>query len=119
VETGKFDIMIGGSSQNITGSVTITVESTVKLPVVYTMDSTIGDLMEDPFASQYIGELMKGSFFASGDMEESLEEEGAISKEMMMAMMKYMPIRGAISFGNGTVRREDLLKVIDKLNNRE
>jgi beta-glucosidase len=81
------------------------------------MDSTIGDLMEDPFASQYIGELMKGSLFSSGDMEESLEEEGAISKEMMMAMMKYMPIRGTISFGNGTVRREDLLKVIDKLNN--
>jgi beta-glucosidase len=119
VETGEFDIMIGGSSQNITGSVTITVESTGKLPVVYTMDSTIGDLMEDPYASQYIGELMKGSFFASGDMEDSAEEEGAISKEMMMAMMKYMPIRGTISFGNGTVRREDLLKVIDKLNSNE
>jgi beta-glucosidase len=119
VETGEFELLIGRSSKNIACSKTITVESTVKLPVLYTMDSTIGDIMEDPFAKQYIGELMKGSFFASEDLEQAAEEEGAISKEMMLAMMKYMPIRGTISFGNGTVSREDLLNIIDKINSHQ
>jgi beta-glucosidase len=116
VETGEFEILIGSSSKDIKCSEIVKVESTVKLPVVYTMDSTIGDLMEDPNAMQYIGGLMKGSLFASEEMEHSSEEEGAVTKDMMMAMMKYMPIRGSISFGNGTVSREDLLNIIDKLN---
>jgi beta-glucosidase len=119
VETGEFELLVGGSSKNIACSKIITVESTVKLPMVYTLDSTIGDLMEDENAKQYIGEIMKGSLFAAGDMEAEAEGEGAISKEMMLAMMKYMPIRGTISFGNGSVSREDLLKVIDKLNNHK
>ena len=116
VETGAFELLIGGSSKNIACAKTITVESTIKLPIVYTLDSTIGDLMEDENARQYIGELMKGSLFAAGDMELEAEGEGAISKEMMLAMMKYMPIRATISFGNGSLTREDLLKVIDHLN---
>ena len=119
VETGEFEILIGSSSRSIECSAAIKVESTVKLPVVYTMDSTIGDIMEDPYTNQYIGELMKGSIFGQDDIEESSDSEGAISKEMMMAMVKYMPIRGTISFGNGTVSKEDLLKVIDKLNHNE
>ena len=119
VETGEFELLIGDSSKNIECSTTINVESTVKLPVVYTMDSTIGDLMEDPYTNQYIGELMKGSLFALEDMVQSSDKEGAISKEMMLAMVKYMPIRGTVSFGNSTVSREDLLKVIDKLNHHE
>jgi beta-glucosidase len=116
VETGEFELLVGGSSRNIACSKTITVESTVKLPVVYTLDTTIGDLMEDEKAKQYIGELMKGSFFAGGDVEVEAEGDGAISKEMIMAMIKYLPIRGTLSFGNGSVSREDLLKTLDQLN---
>ncbi len=119
VETGEFEILIGGSSRNIASSKTITVQSTVKLPITYTLDTTIGDLMEDEYAKQYIGELMKGSLFASGDMETESEEEGALSKEMMLAMIKYMPIRGTLSFGDGSVSREDLLKILDQLNERK
>jgi beta-glucosidase len=84
------------------------------------MDSTIGDLMDDPDASKYVNELLKGSVFFSTEEKDTHSENSAaseaISKEMMMAMMKYMPIRGSISFGNGSVSREDLLKLIDKLN---
>ena len=119
VETGEFELLIGGSSKNITCFETITVESTVKLPVTYTMDSTIGDLMEDENAKQYIGELMKGSLFASGDLEQETEEEGALSKEMMLAMIKYLPIRGTLSFGDGSVSRDDLLNIIEKINNQK
>jgi beta-glucosidase len=120
VETGEFDILIGKSSRDIVLSKIIEVQSTVKLPVVYTMDSTIGDLMDDPDASKYVNELLKGSVFFSTEEKDTHSENSAaseaISKEMMMAMMKYMPIRGSLSFGNGSVSREDLLNIIDKLN---
>jgi beta-glucosidase len=120
VETGDFEIMIGSSSKEIACTELITVESTVKLPVVYSMDSTLGDLMEDPYAAQFVNEFLKGSvFFSPEQAEEEQKSAGdeTITKEMMMAMLKYMPIRGSISFGNGSQSREDLLKLIDKINN--
>lgn len=116
VETGDFELLIGKSSRDIVCSKTIHVASTVKLPVTYTMDTTIGDLMEDPDAAKYLNELMKGSIFFQQEEEETTVAGEAISKEMMMAMIKFMPIRGSISFGNGAVKREDLLKIIDELN---
>ena len=120
VETGDFRIMIGKSSRDIVCTKDIRVESTVKLPFVYTLDTTIGDIMEDPKAKQYINELMKGSvLFSAGSEEDNSAASKAISQEMMMAMMKFMPIRGMISFGNGSVSMEDLLKIVDELNKQE
>ncbi len=119
VETGYYKIMIGKSSRNIVCTGKIKVESTVKLPVVYTMDTTMGDIMEDPQGKQYVGDLMKGSVFFSKEPEiEGPTASEAITQEMMLAMMKYMPIRGSISFGNGEINMEDLEKIIDKLNKR-
>ncbi|MBB2182445.1 glycoside hydrolase family 3 C-terminal domain-containing protein [Lachnospiraceae bacterium MD1] len=118
VETGEFEILIGGSSKDLPCSKTISVQSTVKLPVTYTMNTTIGDIMEDEYAKQYIGELMKGSMLTLGDTEQDSEEEGAVSKEMTMAMIKYSPIRGILSFGTGEISIEELHSIIDKLNKR-
>ena len=47
VETGEFRILIGKSSRDIQLEAAVTVESTVKIPVHYTMDTTFGDLMKD------------------------------------------------------------------------
>lgn len=119
VETGYFEIMIGKSSRDIVCAQKIRLESTVKLPVTYTLDSTIGDIMDEPQAKQYVEELMKGSILFHEEPKEESAASEAISQEMMMAMMKYMPLRGAISFGNGAVTPEDLKKIIDKLNKLE
>ncbi|NLK28810.1 MAG: glycosyl hydrolase [Clostridiales bacterium] len=119
VETGEFELLIGKSSRDIVFTKTIQVESTVKLPVHYTLDTTIGDLMEDPNTKPFISELMKGSaLFSDEPKEESTAASEAITKDMMMAMMKYMPIRGALSFGGGDMTVEDLKKIVDQLNNR-
>lgn len=115
VETGDFTIMIGRSSRDIPCSKTIHVESTVKLPVVYTLNTTLGDIMENPKAAEYVKELMKGSFLEEKKEESSVAAE-AISEEMTMAMMKYMPIRGALSFGNGKLTYEQLQGIVDQLN---
>ena len=47
VESGEFRILVGKSSRDIQLEETVTVESTVKLPVHFTLDSTFGDLMQD------------------------------------------------------------------------
>lgn len=117
VETGVFKIMIGKSSRDIVCTRDIRVESTVKLPMVYTMDTTIGDMMEDPGAKQYIDELMKGSVLFPQEPEESASPASeAMSGDMMAAMMKYLPIRGAISFNNGKVTMKELQTILDELN---
>jgi beta-glucosidase len=117
VETGEFELLIGKSSREIVVSKTIQVTGTVKLPVAYTLDTTLGDLMENPEAAQFLGGLMQGSIFSSMETEEESDAaKEAISKDMMMAMIKYMPLRAILSFGNGSVNRDDILNILAKLN---
>ena len=116
VETGAFDIMIGKSSRDIVLTKTVTVESTVKLPFVYTTDTTLGDIRKDPGAWELVNELFKGGFFS--DQPEGGESEAAgeaISDEMNNAMIEYLPLRGPISF-TGKVTMADVQALVDKLN---
>ena len=119
VETGEFDILIGKSSRDIVLSKTVTVESTVKIPFVYTTDTTIGDVMADPRAMEIVKPLLEKGIFGSEKKEEDGEAAAeAISNEMAAAMLKYMPLRGPVSFG-GHVSMRDIQKIVDKLNSLE
>jgi len=119
VETGEFDILIGRSSRDIVLSKTVTVESTVKIPFVYTTDTTMGDVMADPRAYEIVRPLMADGIFGSGEKEkDGGAASEAISDEMNAAMIKYMPLRGAVSFG-GNVSMRDIQKLVDKLNSLE
>ena len=48
VESGEFLIEIGSSSRDIRGKVSVAVESTVRMKVIFDKDSTVGDLMNNP-----------------------------------------------------------------------
>lgn len=116
VETGEFDILIGKSSRDIVLTKTVTVESTVKLPFVYTTDTTIGDVKRDPKAWAIAQDLIKGGIF--GEKPEASENGAAseaISEEMGAAMEEYLPLRGPISF-TGKVTMADVQALVDKLN---
>lgn len=115
VETGDFKIMIGKSSREIICSKEIRVESTVKLPIIYSMDTTIGDMADDPKAKCYIDSLLKDNVLFTVESE---KENSTAFDAMMIAMMKYMPIRGLMSFGNGSISVKDLHNIIDELNER-
>ena len=41
----------------------------------------------------------------------------AISEDMTLAMMRYMPLRGAMSFGGGADSSERMEELLEKLNN--
>lgn len=121
VESGMFTVMIGKSSRDIVLQSDVYVESTVKLPVHYTTDSTLGDVLSDPEAAKVVKGLFAGNILGGN---ESSGEDGsataeAMSNEMMEAMMQYMPLRGVLSFaGDKGIDMAQLQKLVDKLNNK-
>ena len=114
VETGEFDILIGKSSRDIVLTKTVNVESTVKLPFVYTTDTTMGDVMKDPRAWKIVQESMPQAFGGQKDSQSEAASE-AISDEMADAGILYSPLRGPVSFG-GHVSMADIQAIVDKLN---
>lgn len=119
VETGEFTIEIGQSSRDIRLSGTVTVQSTVRVKKRYTLDSIFMDLMEDPEAVKVMGPMLDGirKALTPGADDRSDAATEAISEDMNLAMLKYMPIRGALSFGNGAVSPEELNTLLAQLNN--
>lgn len=116
VETGEFAIQIGRSSRDIVLQEMVTVESTVKIPFVYTTDTTLGDVMKNPKAYEIVKSLFEKSLFDTDSAEERSEAASeAISDDMNEAMLIYTPLRGPVSFG-GEVSMEDIQKLVDKMN---
>jgi len=118
VETGDFTIEVGQSSRDICASAVVKVISTVELPRYYDMDSIIMDIVEDPRASAVLQPLMdaiKKNLHPQESRGEANKE--AISDDMTMAMLQYMPLRGALSFGGGNIDISNVQALLDSLNN--
>jgi beta-glucosidase len=113
VETGIFNILIGKSSRNIVLSKSLTVESTVRIPKDYDMNTNYGDLINDPNAKDFLKQLndMYNSAMDGGDMGEGTEE-------MMAQMLKYNPLRAFVSFTDGKISYEFIQSNLDELNSR-
>lgn len=117
VKTGEYQILIGKSSREIVCSKVINVESTSELPMKFNMDSALGDILEHPRGKEFVKELMKGNRFFDEDILES-KEAGANSVNIFSEMLKYLPVRGAIGFGDGSVTLERLQEFLDQMNDR-
>ena len=120
VETGAFTVEVGASSRDLPLKAEVTVESTVELPRHYTPDSIFMDVMADPKAAPVMRDFMHRTMEIFGHEETS---EGttdaareAISEDMTLAMMKYMPLRGAMSFGGGADSSRQMEELLKKLN---
>ena len=104
VETGEFVIEVGQSSRDIALRETIKVTSTVELPRKYSMDSIVMDILDDPVATEALKPVMEAiSQVLTPQSDEPSAASEAITAEMNMAMLKYMPLRGILSFGGGAV----------------
>ena len=119
VETGVFTVEVGASSRDLPLKAEVTVESTVELPRHYTPDSIFMDIMADPKAAPIMRDYMKQTMQIFGHEEQEGGTDAAkeaISEDMTLAMMRYMPLRGALSFGGGedlSRRMEELLKLLN------
>lgn len=117
VETGAFTIEVGQSSRDIEVSGEVTVESTVALPRHYTADSIFMDVMADPKAKEALGPMLASiqkAFAPNADASDTAQE--AISADMGLAMMRYMPLRGLVSFSPDKVTDDTLKQLLDALN---
>ena len=117
VETGVFTIEVGQSSRDIEVSGEVTVESTVALPRHYTADSIFMDVMADPKAKEALGPMLASiqkAFAPNADASDTAQE--AISADMGLAMMRYMPLRGLVSFSPDKVTDDTLKQLLDALN---
>ncbi len=107
VERGVFDIAVGSSSRDIRLTASIEVESTVPLALRFHRNSTVGDLLDNPRTADKVKEF--SSIFG---MEGAMDD----NPEMFMAMMKYMPLRALVGFGQGKYTEEDLAKDLQEFN---
>ena len=118
VETGDFTIEVGGSSRDLPLKGTVRVESTAELPRHFTADSIYLDVMADPKGREIMTEFMRKTmeifgYEQNGEGTDAAKE--AITGDMMMAMMQYMPLRGILSFGGADTEGE-LNRLLEELN---
>ena len=113
VETGAYQLAAGNSSDNLTAEKTVLIHGERALPAEITLNTTIGDILRIPGADQ---EIMKyAGAFGMNDSSES-DSMGESTADMMEAMMRYMPVRGLLSFGGGTVSIAECKALVEKLN---
>lgn len=120
-QTGDYDILIGKSSRDIVLSESVHVESTVKLPIKLTVNTTFGDLIEIPEAAEILRPLLIKLKSAIGVQKSDAKDDdlGAISDDMTNAMLKYTPLRGIVNFApNAGITYDDLLRMIEEANEK-
>ncbi|MGV8981589.1 glycoside hydrolase family 3 C-terminal domain-containing protein [Clostridium sp.] len=119
-ETGDYQILIGKSSRDIVLNESIHVEASKKLPFKLTVNTTFGDLLERPEAIEELKSFIDLVKAAMGEQTSGKDEEksDAISDDMSVAMQKYMPIRGILSFGDGSITYDKLTAMLDDINKK-
>jgi beta-glucosidase len=105
-EDGEFDLLIGASAVDIRHSLTVMLESTVKLPCLLDKESTIREWLADPR-----GKIVFGPFYARmeeesrkrfGGGDERYGNDGAIGMDIM-EMIIDMPLVSVLMFQQNTL----------------
>lgn len=113
IESGEFEILVGRSSAQIELKETLTVNSTVLLPLKINRNTTIGDIMLDPRTSEIAKKNFNQSELASNIAKMDFTAE---TLELGPAMLKNMPLRGLINFSQGYFTEEKLATFLNQLN---
>ncbi|WP_020618023.1 beta-glucosidase [Paenibacillus daejeonensis] len=112
VHTGTYTILAGPSSQQLVLQADCTVESTVRIPATYSLNTTVGDLLGNEDAPERLRHLIKqgleGSMFAGGAEQEQ--------NEMLQAMVKFLPLRALLSFTGDSISEQAIIDALDEAN---
>jgi len=118
VETGSYEIQVGRSAEDIVLAETVRVKYTVSIPKVFTLNSTMGEIMSDPKGKAIMENVMGPRNTESQTQEKEPakdQEPGAMNDEMAAATMADMPLRQLLSFVPG-MKRESLEQLVAALN---
>lgn len=107
VESGEFTVAVAASSRDVRLTAPLEVISTTKTAANYHRNTTVGDLLANPLTAD------KAKHYSSIFGLESAMED---NPEMFLAMMKYMPLRALVNFGQGKYTEENLADDLRELN---
>lgn len=113
VESGEFAVEIGASSRDTRLTATVTVNGTKELPLRYTRESTVGDLLKTAKGRTIMQQLIGGRKDAVSEAEaDNLKNMGEGSDRMVQTMMMEMPLGSIVTFGRMTSEQLDGLLVM-------
>lgn len=115
VESGEYEVEIGASSRDIRLSASLQMEGTVEIPMTFTYESTVGDLLKTARGRAFVEQMMGRSDREAIDRDAAALGEG--SEKMAQSMMFEMPLRSIVSFGRMTMEQLDGLLAM--LNTKE
>ncbi|MCR5541960.1 MAG: glycoside hydrolase family 3 C-terminal domain-containing protein [Ruminococcus sp.] len=115
VEYGEFEIMIGSSSRDISLSGSVYVNSEAKLPVHFTFNSTVGDVLSCSEGREVFGAFIEK--MCRGMIDMTGTGLGMDPMELAMAMIREAPLRGLVNNDpRPEISRVWLQEMLDKLN---
>lgn len=116
VESGEYVIEVGASSRDIRLAKSLSVQGLIELPVTYTFDSTVGDLLKSEKGRAFMQKTMQNGG-AKGQEEaekDNTKNMGEGSEKMIQSMISEMPLRSMVTFGRMTM--QELEGLLDMLN---
>lgn len=114
VASGDFEFVVGASSRDLRGRVTVAVEGDpARVPL--SMDSSLGDLLADPVAGPQVAQAMQGMF---GDPSAGMADAMG-GEEGLAAMMAGFPLDRLSAFGSGGMDAAALSALIDHANSAQ
>lgn len=115
-ESGKYEILIGASSKDIRLSETVHFNSSEKLPIKFTLDSTGGDIMAIPEGKEMFSDMLDSVDIGTNGGADALGESG---KQMAMAMAQDMALHAMVSFCDAKdITRDRLNTLVEQLNDK-
>jgi beta-glucosidase len=97
-ESGEFDILIGASSTDIRCTQTVTLQSTLDLPILLNRESTIREWMEDPRGGPLFEPTYQQIKANVNRMFGASEDEGRDNGMDMTGFLMEMPLMSILQF---------------------
>ncbi|BAJ64522.1 glycoside hydrolase family 3 C-terminal domain-containing protein [Anaerolinea thermophila] len=97
-ESGEFDILIGASSADIRHTLTVTLESTLELPCILDMESTVREWLADPRGKAVFGPMFDQMRTQMARMMGGDEASNEMIGMDMMGFMMDMPVVSVLGF---------------------
>nr|WP_314897526.1 glycoside hydrolase family 3 C-terminal domain-containing protein [uncultured Flavobacterium sp.] len=113
IKSGKFDILVGGSSRNLPLQQTIDIQSTKTAKVVLTHESLFKEFKNAPNSAVIYAQLVQ-SFTGDNKKAETEDEKKAAS--FLEAMLADMPINKFLLLSGGKFTEENLQDILKAAN---
>lgn len=108
VEAGEYEVSVGASSRDLRLHTVVPIAGDPAPALPFTVDSTLGELLDDPVAAPIVAEALDGS----GPEQAA----GSALGTDMMRMMGSIPIGRLVAFSGGALSRDRLTELLDTVN---